>query len=323
MTQDLDIHTEDEVVLTAALLRDASAVSGNAVFQVVSEELKQRIRRGEWLPGERLPSITQLAKALKVSTASMREALRSLQSIGLVKIEHGRGVFVTGSRSSSDVASHFQNVGIGLIVALAETRRILEPELAALAAERGADDELAEIERLAQQMEAEAKQDADFVEPDVQFHRRIAQAARNQVLYRMMESVNDLFLESRKVTSVEPGMTARAVRYHLLIAEALRDRNAPQARLLMLAHMNDTLSSLLAAEARAQQTEPSVKWTIDDRRWLPVRIVHRPSSIVKMEQPSPCRSPTSSRTPSGSATATSLWSKSRPTRASMAWANPA
>lgn len=45
-------------------------------------------------------------------------------------------------------------------------------------------------------------------------------------------------------------MTARAVRYHLLIAEALRDRNAAQARLLMLAHMNDTLSSLLAVEAR-------------------------------------------------------------------------
>ncbi|MFN8478303.1 MAG: hypothetical protein U0074_10860, partial [Kouleothrix sp.] len=58
------------------------------------------------------------------------------------------------------------------------------------------------------------------------------------------------FLESRQLTSLEPGMTARAVRYHLLIAEALCDRNAAQARLLMLAHMNDTLSSLLAVEAR-------------------------------------------------------------------------
>jgi GntR family transcriptional repressor for pyruvate dehydrogenase complex len=255
MIGDLEPQVDDNL-LAATMLRDAIVAPGNAVFQTVSDDLKQRIRRGEWLPGERLPSISQLAKALKVSTASVREALRSLQSIGLVKIEHGRGVFVTGSRSSTDVASHFQNVSIGLIVALAETRRILEPELAALAAERGADDELVAIERLAQQMEAEARQDADFAEPDVQFHRRIAQAARNPVLYRMMESVNDLFLESRRVTSTEPGMTARAVRYHLLIAEALRDRNSPQARLLMLAHMNDTLSSLLAAEARALQAEP-------------------------------------------------------------------
>jgi GntR family transcriptional repressor for pyruvate dehydrogenase complex len=255
MTRDLEPPV-DELMVAATMLRDVPAMPGNPVFQVVFDELKQRIRRGEWLPGERLPSISQLAKALKVSTGSVREALRSLQSIGLVKIEHGRGVFVTGSRSSTDVASHFENVSIGLIVALAETRRILEPELAALAAERGTDEELAAIEQLAQQMEAEARQGADFVEPDVEFHRCIADAARNPVLSRMMESVNDLFLESRNLTSLEPGMTARAVRYHLLIAEALRDRNAPQARLLMLAHMNDTLSSLLAAEARAMQEEP-------------------------------------------------------------------
>jgi GntR family transcriptional repressor for pyruvate dehydrogenase complex len=255
MTRDLEPQVDDELMVAATMLR-TTIVPGNPVFQAVSDELKQRIRGGEWLPGERLPSISQLAKALKVSTGSVREALRSLQSIGLVKIEHGRGVFVTGSRSSTDVASHFEHVDLGLIVALAETRRILEPELAALAAERGTDEELLSIEQLAQQMEAEAHQGTDFVEPDVQFHRCIAEAARNPVLFRMMASVNDLFLESRKVTSLEPGMTARAVRYHLLIAEALRDRNAPQARLLMLAHMNDSLSSLLAAEARSLVEEP-------------------------------------------------------------------
>lgn len=227
--------------------RDAS---GNPVFQVVFEDLEQRIRSGVWLPGERLPSITRLANDLAVSTGSVREALRSLQSIGLVKIEHGRGVFVTGVRRSTSLTSQFQDVGIGLIVALAETRRILEPELAALAAERGSDAELDEIEALAHQMEQEALQGLDFVEPDVRFHRQIAQAACNPILFRMMESVNDLFLESRRLTSLEPGMTARAVRYHLLIAEALRDRNAPQARLLMLAHMNDSLSSLVVAEAK-------------------------------------------------------------------------
>lgn len=225
----------------------------NPVFQVVFDELKHRIRRGEWLPGARLPSIIQLSKDLDVSTGSVREALRSLQSIGLVKIEHGRGVFVTGWRPTIDLSSYFLDINTGLIVALAETRRILEPELAALAAERGTEAELVAIEDLAKQMESQALQGQDFVEPDVQFHRQIAQVARNPILHRMMESVNDLFLESRRLTALEPGMTARAVRYHLLIAEALRDRNAPQARLLMLAHMNDTLSSVLAAEARAER----------------------------------------------------------------------
>ena len=251
MTHKLDPPARQELMLTPAAQRYEAAAQGNRVFQALVEDLKQRIRRGEWLPGERLPSITRLAKDLEVSTGSVREALRSLQSIGLVRIEHGRGVFITGSRSSIELASHFQDVSIGLLVALTETRRLLEPELAALAAERGTDEELAEIECFAKQMEQEAMQGLDFVEPDVRFHHCIAQAARNPILYRMMESVRDLFLESRKVTAMEPGMTARAVRYHLLIAEALRDRNASQAQLLMLAHMNDTLSGVLAAEARA------------------------------------------------------------------------
>lgn len=253
MTYESDSAREQAILLASALRRDEGAPHGNLVFRVVFEDLKQRIRRGEWLPGTRLPSITRLAKDREVSTGSVREALRSLQSIGLVKIEHGRGVFVTGLRASTELAGYFHNVSTGLMVALAETRRILEPELAALSAERATDEELAEFVWLAKQMEQEAQQGTDFVEPDVQFHGRIAQSARNPILYRMMESVNDLFLESRRITSLEPGMTARAVRYHLLIADALRDRNAPQARLLMLAHMNDGLTSLLAAEARAHQ----------------------------------------------------------------------
>src|SRR5881628_225857 len=106
MTDKLDPATYPDLLLTPAAQRYEAAAQGNRVFQALVEDLKQRIRRGEWLPGERLPSITRLAKDLEVSTGSVREALRSLQSIGLVRIEHGRGVFITGSRSSIELASH-------------------------------------------------------------------------------------------------------------------------------------------------------------------------------------------------------------------------
>jgi GntR family transcriptional repressor for pyruvate dehydrogenase complex len=222
----------------------------SAVFQLVYDDLLQRIRAGEWPPGTRLPSIARLARSLRVSTGSVREALRSLQSMGLVRIEHGRGVFVTGARPAGELAGHFATSQTGLLVALAEARRILEPELAALAAERASDVELAEIDGLARAMEEQARLGLDFVEPDLSFHYRIAEAARNPVLLRMLESIHDLLIESRSVTEREPGMTPRAVRYHLLIAEALCERDAAQARLLMLAHMNHALSGVLSAESR-------------------------------------------------------------------------
>lgn len=219
---------------------------GNPVFQAVCDDLRQRIRRGDWLPGERLPSIAQLARTIGVGTGSVREALRSLESIGLVRIEHGRGVFVTSPNGPDGLARHFEAGSSGLLLALAETRRLLEPELAALAAERGTAAELDEILGLAKQMEARALQGLDFADPDMLFHRRIAEAAHNPVLQQMMAGVNDLVRESRQVTAREPGMTARAVRYHVLIAEALRDHHPAQARLLMLAHMNDALNGVLA-----------------------------------------------------------------------------
>lgn len=231
-------------------LQDDLPAAAHPVFRVISEDLKQRIRRGEWLPGERLPSISALAKDLGVSPGSLREALRSLESAGMVRIEHGRGVFVSGERYRPELAEHFQDDGRGLFVALAEARRLLEPELAALAAERGTDEELAEIARIAQQTEQESRQGSSFVESDIQFHRQIARAAHNPILQSVFESFGDVLVQSRRRVAMEPALTKRTVRYHLLITEAICERNAGQARLLMLAHMNDMVDSVLAIEGR-------------------------------------------------------------------------
>jgi len=244
--------TKSDSKLTSPENSDKTAVRGNRVYHNIFEELQQRIRQGDWLPGDRLPSIAQLAKELQVSAGTIREALRSLQSIGMIKIEHGSGVYVTGARPSTELSSHFQNVGDGLLLALAETRRILEPELASLAAERGTDEELTEIEGLVRQMEEEDKNGNDFAELDVLFHRQIAHAARNPILSQTMEGVSDLFLESRRAILLDPKAVLRALRYHALIADALKLRNAPQARLLMQGHMNSMLDEVLASEARKQ-----------------------------------------------------------------------
>jgi GntR family transcriptional repressor for pyruvate dehydrogenase complex len=250
MTINEDSSSDGIAPTIQAVRRDALPLMGNAIFTLVFDDLLQRIRRGDWLPGERLPSITQLARSFAVSPASVREALRSLQSIGLVHIQHGRGVFVAHIVQPPGLLDQLGDFDLGVLVALAETRRIFEPELAALAAERGTSEELQEILALAQQMEQRVQEQQDFSDPDLLFHRRIAQAAHNVILERMMESVHDLIAESRKVTMREPGMTPRAVRYHLLIAETIRERNGAQARLLMLAHMNDILSSLLATDVK-------------------------------------------------------------------------
>lgn len=250
----------DTLIQLRSKLSDAQKIKkvaghGKHVHHNIFEELQQRIRQGDWLPGDRIPSIAQLAKEMQVGAGSIREALRSLQSIGLIKIEHGSGVYITGARPSTELSSHFQKVGEGLILELAETRRILEPELAFLAAERGTDEELMMIESLVRQMEENSQNGKDFAELDVLFHRQIAHASRNTILSQTLEGISDLFLESRRAILLDPNALSRALRYHALIADSLKLRNAPQARLLMQGHMNSMFDEVLASEAQKQLKE--------------------------------------------------------------------
>jgi GntR family transcriptional repressor for pyruvate dehydrogenase complex len=248
---------ESDSKLAAEPRIKTSAGHRNRVYHNIFDELQQRIRNGDWLPGDRMPSIAQLAKEMHVGAGSIREALRSLQSIGLVKIEHGSGVYITGARPATELSSHFQNIGDGLLLALAETRRILEPELALLAAERGTDEELNDIEALVLQMEEASQHGSNFAELDVLFHHKIALAAGNPILSQTMAGVSDLFLESRRAILLDSNALLRALRYHALIADALKKRNGPQAQLLMQGHMNSMLEEVVASESKkhAQKKE--------------------------------------------------------------------
>jgi GntR family transcriptional regulator, transcriptional repressor for pyruvate dehydrogenase complex len=226
----------------------------------IAETIKARIVSGEWTVGQRLPSITQLAQDFGVGTGSIREALKALATLGVLRVEHGRGTFVAAlPPPQDDPYRHFQDLSVGSILELCEARRILEPELAAFAAERGSAEELQMIRNQALAMERLVAVGADFLQPDLEFHRQIALAAHNAVLARMMDGVNDLLLESRKITMIQPGMDQRAVRYHLLIADAIDDRDPSQARLLMLAHINDAIKSILEWQGHSQKIDYPVE----------------------------------------------------------------
>jgi GntR family transcriptional regulator, transcriptional repressor for pyruvate dehydrogenase complex len=100
------------------------------VYFSVAEEIKTRIATGDWVVGQRLPSISQLAQTLGVGAGSVREAVKVLASLGIIRIEHGRGMFVASAQQAQlDPYEHFQDVGAGSVLALCEARGILEPEL--------------------------------------------------------------------------------------------------------------------------------------------------------------------------------------------------
>jgi DNA-binding FadR family transcriptional regulator len=216
------------------------------VYETIVNAIKARISNNEWVVGEKLPSIPRLAAEFGVGVGSIREAARVLAAEGLIQIEHGRGMFVRRKVvPHADPFRHIGDKGEDSILALFEARRILEPELAAFAAERAREHDIKRIVESAAAMERLVATSRDFFEPDLEFHRQIAAAAQNPVLAKMMDGVNDLLLEGRKLTSRRRDTVVRAVQYHLLIADAIRTRNPIQARLLMLSHVNDAIDTLI------------------------------------------------------------------------------
>lgn len=214
-------------------------------FQSTIELMKQKILDGEWAPGDRLPTLQQLAVDFSVSVTTVREALRILESQGNVSIEHGRGMYVRNDPLLlDDPAVALEELDNISIVDLLEARLLIEPELAALAAKRANEDQIRRLRVLADRMVQQMEEGGSFFETDLAFHQLIAEGAANPVVARMLQSILPLLAEGRKQTNTLPNMRTKASNYHVLIAIAIEERQSETARQLMESHIQSMLTTL-------------------------------------------------------------------------------
>jgi GntR family transcriptional repressor for pyruvate dehydrogenase complex len=210
------------------------------IYETVLEQIKGELMSGRLGPGDRLPTVNEMAARMTVRPASVREAYRVLESMGLLEVTQGRGTFVTAVPSDGiDVLQHLQLAERQSLAHLFEARLLLEPQIAALAAERASTAEIAAILSTAGDQERLEREGRDFLEPDIRFHELLLTAAHNPVMGRMISAVNELLLESRRQTLRIPGASVKAASYHTLIALAVQERDPGQARALMEQHVRD------------------------------------------------------------------------------------
>jgi GntR family transcriptional repressor for pyruvate dehydrogenase complex len=196
--------------------------------------------RSQWLPSERA-----LAEDLGVSRPVIREATRQLELQGVLEVRHGIGVRFVNQLHRPVGTS------VALLVPdkaerlrqLTEARLAVEPEVAALAAERAGAADIVALE-VAQDALASAEP-RDAIEHDLAFHAALAAAGGNRVLKLLLDSLADLGHESRRVTLKRYG-AAPAVSQHALILDAVRRHDAPAARVAMMDHLHATMRDLRA-----------------------------------------------------------------------------
>lgn len=141
---------------------------GRKLYQQVAASVAEAIQRGDFLPGQRIPSERELADEYKVSRPTIREAMIALEVIGIVRSRHGSGIFVA---DNPPLDTPMIGLDIGAFE-LTEARRLFEGEAAALAAVSITDEEIAALELLIGDMERENEENVSGEHADREFHRR-------------------------------------------------------------------------------------------------------------------------------------------------------
>jgi GntR family transcriptional repressor for pyruvate dehydrogenase complex len=216
-------------------------VSRDALPDQIAARLISLITERQLKAGDRLPAERELAASMGVSRSSLREALRALTMLGVVEMRHGDGTYLT----SLEPAALMKPVGLVLSLSdsgleeLFEARKLVEPGLAGLAAERISDEAAAELVRCAQGTPAMLEEPEAFMLADIELHAQIARAASNAVLSRLLDSIAGMGLASRRRTGAIAAVREQSALDHREIAAAIAAHDAAAASAAMLRHLEN------------------------------------------------------------------------------------
>jgi len=220
-------------------------------------QLLTEILGGQYPPDSRLPIEPDLCGRLDVSRATLREAMKSLQQRGVIRIEQGRGSFVNPRESWSALDPLLLAARSGAPGGPAEEwsrklwecRRIVEVGVAELAAERRTDVHLAEMGDALTAM-GEAQQNGDvaaFTQADLGFHRALSQAVGNELITALFDPISQLIEEERLRTSRSIDRRQEAIDEHAAILRAVANGRPRAARRAMALHIDATYPQLATA----------------------------------------------------------------------------
>ncbi len=213
------------------------------LYEGVVAQFLALIKDGSLKPGDRLPTERDLSGRFNVSRASIREALRSLESMGYLESRVGvnGGTFIKEVTLDS-IIGPFTRLLDGyrkqeFILELVEVRIILESATAKLAARRQEEKDIRNIQASLDLMEEEIRQGSIGLSGDNRFHVAVAEASHNEVLVKIANMLEDLLDDSRKTTLEVPGIPEESLDDHYKILNAIRKRNEKEAVAMMKAHL--------------------------------------------------------------------------------------
>lgn len=242
----LDLRYSSQTIADSPKLAPAGdfpvykVVRTSRLYEQIVQQIEDSVLNGTLKPGDQLPAERELAQRLGVSRTAVREAVKALREKGLVEAYSGRGTFITDGTSQAARQSFDLMIKIGQQEGaphLAELRLILEPGIAALAAVRAKEEDLAAMREAVAVMDRAQDDPEAYIEADLDFHLALAETVANPLILSLIDSIVGLLREQRmKIFNVEGG-PQRGQIHHKRIFEAMERRDAEMARNAMRAHL--------------------------------------------------------------------------------------
>jgi DNA-binding FadR family transcriptional regulator len=209
-------------------------------------ELRKLIVDRHLRPGDRFLSENTLIKMFGVGRSTIREAIKFLVAKNVVEIRHGKGTFICQRPgiNNDPLGLDFTNQN-RLLLNLLETRIIVEPHIALLAAKRASSQDMIRLEQIVNAFdESTEDQESQFPSLDVDFHTMLADCTQNDVLHRFLPSICDAIWKGREETADNTASHRRAVVSHRKIFEAIRNRSPENAKREMIKHIKQTAKDM-------------------------------------------------------------------------------
>ena len=223
----------------------SNSVPGSA-FEGVIHKMLTFIESENLAPGDALPSERSLAQRFKVSRHTLREAIRVMQEKGVLRIRRGSGTYVAPI-SDKDLAAAMSACIPGekdRLFEIFQFREIVEPQIAALAAEMARPDQIIELESLIEK-QAQSTNASEIMEIDSQFHISLAYMTGNRILADIVEKINEALSLARSEHHYSSDRQQKSVSGHRAIVAALRSGSSDKAQSAMKNHIKQISDAVL------------------------------------------------------------------------------
>lgn len=210
-------------------------------YHQVAEQIQRLIAHGALKPGDLLPAERDLAARLGVSRSSVRDAIRTLEVTGILESHHGRGTVIRDLSTDSLVVP-LASVLVrkrGMVAELLDVRRMIEPALAARAAQHATAAQIEQLQDILRRQRTKLRRGEDTIAEDSEFHRTIALAAKNSVVLRVLDVLMDLLRESRNQSLQVKGRRERSYAGHVRVLNAIKRRDPAGASRAARQHLTE------------------------------------------------------------------------------------